>query len=240
MTDMTKRDFDKLTRQLLEPLMLPLGFRDVDAGYYKRPRGALQDVVVLDPARPLECYYVLFGIHLPFLRSKSVFIDGIDQPVAEISHRLGTFSEPPDRNRNWACADRQQLETYLPRMVEEFEATALPWFQRYQTILDVAAEFRRREIDEPPGGWPRGVVRPPANVFAWATYGWMLEEAGQRQEAVAWLRRAYEVVAQPLFVKDGRPVPAETKGARRARHPQPEERLEELLRQSLNLPTTAP
>ena len=64
----------------------------------------------------------------------------------------------------------------------------------------------------------------------------MLQKHGRQQEGTDWLRKAYADVTAPLYMKDGRFVPEGTKGARKVRHPEAEERLEELLRQSLKLP----
>lgn len=82
---MTRRDFEKLTRVMIEPQVAPLGFAEYEVGYFKRARNELQDVFFLDPDRQIKNFYVQIGIHIPSLRQKEMFVDGIDQPVAVIS-----------------------------------------------------------------------------------------------------------------------------------------------------------
>lgn len=219
---MREREFYRLTREMIESVALPLGFVEYDSHYFKRPRGDIEDVFAPDPRLEFHYFDVLYGIYVPSRRERYISLTGINQPTPTISEHL----EPG----SWGAANVAQLEKYVPGMLEKFKETALPWFEQYQTLADVVAEFNRRKIDDTDHLAP--------NPYIWADYGWMLEEIGQRDEAVPWLRKAYDEVTRPLFVKNDRFVPESTKGAHHFRRDPEDERLAELLRESLQLSVT--
>jgi len=185
-------------------------------------------------------FRVVVGIHVPVLRSMGKFIEQGDFAGLHISHSLGQF-------RNTDCTapetwygfrTSEQLKQAIEKMHGDFLNQAVPWLGQFQGLADVATYFYKKRIEDTSKSIRSYGVSPP-DPFAWAIYGWMLEELGKREEAISWWQKAYEEVHRPLFVdKSGRSVLEGTKGAKLVRHPDAEERLEELLRQSLGLPTT--
>jgi hypothetical protein len=184
-------------------------------------------------------FHVEIGIHFPLLRETARWIDGTDSIGFEISHRLGTYRDNGKLvglDEWYSCGNDKQLRDECRRMLMHVEAWALPWYEKFHTLAEAVAEFYQLRIDDPPEKRPRGVGPKPADPFGWAMYGWMLEALDRREEAHHWLRRAYDEVNNPLFMKDGRMVRAGTSGAKSVRHSEVEEKLAELLRQSLKLP----
>jgi hypothetical protein len=184
-------------------------------------------------------FYVDVGIHFPCLQESTVFISQIDYRSFGLFHRLGTKREGGREGTDewYRFLSEKELIREIERMMRHFEAWALPWYERFKTLDDAVQEFYRTRIEDRLKD-PRHGPLPP-DPQGWAMYGWMLERLGRTDEAIGWLRKAYDEVTRPLFMKDGRFVSADVKGARKVRHPEAEERLEELLRQSLGLPVLA-
>ncbi|MBC8108282.1 MAG: hypothetical protein H7Z14_16975 [Anaerolineae bacterium] len=220
---------------MIDPAVAPLGFTDYDRHYFKRSRGALQDVFFLDPDRQVRNFYVQVGIHLPASHDRGVFIDGIDQPTAIISHRLGKHSDPPDSNRAYGCHTFAQLKMSVPKLIDELKRFALPWYELFQSVRDVAAEWKRIRIDPRPKWLVKQAGPEQPDPFAWAEYGWLLEQMGELDEAKGWWHKAYDEITRPVFQKGGQLALDGTHGAAGVRRTAEEERLEESLRQSLRL-----
>ena len=236
---LTKKEFWGKCQPAVTEQCAQWGFRAEQQGIFMRPLDNIWHglAIVMNWHGP-DSFYVLHGVHVPALHGKMPYITDRSYRGFEIDHRLGTYRKNGMEGTDvwYQCRDMRQLDDGLARMFRDFEAWALPWYERFRTLHDVAAEFRRTRIDDPPGDWPKGAGPRPPDPFGWAMYGWMLEEIGHREEANLWLHKAYDEVTKPLYTKDGRMVPEGVKGARKTRHPPEEERLEELLRQSLQLP----
>ncbi len=231
--------FWKMCHPYLEKTLAKWGFRPEAQGQFMREHEQYWDGIEIGLLRGEREFRVLVGIHIPSLYDRCKFIDQWEHRTFEVSHFLGQFREESDRG---TCQDfpfvnewelRERLEQ---RVVPRLEAWVLPWYRRFHSLSDISREFYELRVKENPN---RRLADPglnPSDAFAWATYGWMLEEMGKRSEAESWLRKAYTEVRRPLYMKDGRFVPEGTKGSKSIRHPEAEERLEELLRQSLGIP----
>ena len=239
---LTMRDFWRSAQPYAEERVSRWGFRVHSRGIFVREQDRFWNGFAVVPSRnqPHSCYAGI-GLHVPALRDRLKFIDQVPDIVGfEISHRLGTYREGArlvGLDEWYGFRNEKQLMEAMDRMFGHFEAWALPWYEQFQGLEDVAREFYRYRIEDLPEKRPPGIGPKAPDPFGWALYGWMLEEIGKKEDAHAWLRRAYDEVHRPLFVDaQGRPISKTTRGAKPVRHPDAEERLEELLRQSLQLP----
>jgi hypothetical protein len=236
---LTKNDLLKLFHARMDPLAISWGFQCEPRDSYLRPHGDYWHgfAMIMNWHGP-NSFYLEIGIHFPFLHESALFIDQIDYRGFEISHRLGNVREEGARGVDewYRFINEKELNREMDRMIRHFEAWALPWYERFKTVDDAVTEFYKNRIEDLPENRPRGAGPSSPDPHGWAMYGWMLEKLDRKQEASEWLRRAYNEVTRPLFMKDGRFVAEGVKGARKVRHPEAEERLEESLRQSLGLP----
>ena len=101
-------------------------------------------------------------------------------------------------------------------------------YAAHTALDDVTIAYFRYRIGPP----TTGEQRPP-DPFAWATYGWLLEELGRRDEARRWLERAYAETNRPIYAKGGSLVPEGTKGGVLLDRSLEEKRLRTLLEKEL-------
>jgi hypothetical protein len=83
----------------------------------------------------------------------------------------------------------------------DFIEQAEPWLAQMTTVEGVAREFYKLRI----GPVPSGETRPP-DPYAWAQYGWLLQESGKPEEGRPWLQRALDFLRQPAHMQAGRLV----------------------------------
>jgi hypothetical protein len=223
-----KTSFWKIAHPYLEQQLAKWGFGPEEQGQFMRKHEGYWDGIEIGLLRGDRDFRVHVGIHMPALHHSSNFIGKWDHRTFPIT---GFMFDYPFVNE-WEL--RERLEQ---RMLPRLEKEALPWFDRFLTLSDVTEEFYDRRVKPNPMKKLADPVLNPSDAFGWAMYGWLLEELGRHDEAKQWLERAYTEVRRPLFVdKYGGAVAVGTKGARSIRHPESEERLEELLRQSLKRP----
>jgi|GEM_PF-4962299 len=235
---LTKKEFWSFCIPRIQERALTWGFeQDQPFSFMRRLNDIWHGFAIVMNRHGPDAFYVEVGVHIPCLYDKAVFVDQADFRGFEVSHRLGHIRDHGESGTDvwFRFSNRGELLYELNRMFQYFESWAFPWYEQFKTLEDVAHAFYDRRIDDDPSKFaPDAPPRLP-DPMAWAFYGWMLEQLNRLNEAVAWWRRAYDEVRRPLFMMGGRFVAKGTKGARQVRHPEAEERLEELLRQSLQI-----
>lgn len=209
-----------------------MGFEKIKSGAYtKNMQGFLQGIS-LCPDASVKKFWVPVGLLIPALWEKEKYVLGGHDVGYKISHRMGNF-----RNNMTGLEQRyffyieSELRRCFDKVYHDYVEQAVPWLERFPTLADVVAEYYRYRI-----GPPSTRKRPGPDPFGWATYGWMLEELGHMDESREWLSRAYDQIHKPTYMKHGVRVNKGTWGARKIPKSQEEERLTDLLRQSLELP----
>jgi hypothetical protein len=230
---MVKKELWGLMSREVPPLFSSLGFTENEPGAFMRVCAGFVQGFGFSPNRSVTQFFVPVGVTVPALWPKNDFIDQGHYPSLIVSRRLGEFRKKMRGLDEWyPCATDAEFRAALPRVKADFVAQAVPWLERFKTLEDVASDYYFYRIGPPTGGGRR-----PPDPFAWAMYGWLLQAIGKNEEAKGWLEKAYYEVRMPLFIdRTGRFVSEHTAGARAYKRPEPEERLEELLRQSLRLP----
>lgn len=215
----TRGEFRKIGAEEILCRLGNLGFTEYYAGAFGRRREGFIQGVGLSPDASMMKFCVSVGFVIPALWDKTDFILGSHTTRFEISHRLGEFRDNLTGLEIWYhFYTEAELRACFGRVYADFQEQALPWLERFPTLTDVAGEYYRYRI----GPLAEGEKRP-ADPFAWAMYGWMLDLIGQPDNARVWLTRAREHIAEQGLAKDG--------GG--AWYSNEQQRLEELLRHSL-------
>jgi hypothetical protein len=174
-------------------------------------------------------FCVPIGVDVPCLRPKADYMMQGRCPSLTVSHRLGEFRNGMRGSESWyTFSTETDLVEVLKRVHEDFVEQALPWLNQFNTLDDVAAAYYRRNIGPP----LTGEIRRP-NPFAWAWYGWMLEEMRRAEESKVWLKRASDELAKPMYMKEGKLLADWELGAKELARSGEEKRLEKLLEESL-------
>jgi len=228
----TRSEFRRIATDEVLTRFGPLGFTEYDACAFGRERDAFIEGFGLSPDLSVMQFYVSVGFLIPALWDRERFILGGHSPGFEISHRLGHFrNNLTGLQTPYHFYTASELRACFNKVYTDFEEQALPWLEKFPTLEDVIAEYYRYRIGPPPGGEKR-----QPDPFGWAIYGWMLEELGRTEESHEWLTRSYEQLRRTTYMKDGITVAEGTKGSQ-AVPPSPEQqRLNQLLRQSLQMP----
>jgi len=146
-------------------------------------------------------------------------------PALTISQRLGELRNHGTGIEEWyGVSSNEELSGVFDRVYRDFVEQAQPWLEELDSLESVAGEFFQRRIGVPASGENR---RP--DPFAWAAYGWMLEELGKKEESEDWLRRAACELLRPNYMKNGRLLDHDEDGATQLQKSQEEERLLQLL-----------
>ena len=226
-TRVTKNLFERVTSENVSSLFVPLGFTEVDRGAFDRQRGEVLHGFGFTPNPSFTHFHVPVGVNVPTILQRTDYVDfaGAHYPTLLVSRWLGEF-KPKCRRSDiyYDFATVEQMREKFPLVYSDFVEQAEPWLARLTTVDAVADEFYRWRIAPP----STGEVRRP-DPFAWAIYGWLLQEAGHDDESKQWLSRALDELHRPKFGKAGQLVPEGTKGARLIAPTAPETRLRELL-----------
>ena len=226
-TKVTKRLFERVSSEEATRLFSSLGFVESEAGAFRRDCGDVLHGFGFTPNPSFTRFHVPVGVDVPALVSRSDYIDfaGAHYATLIVSHWLGEF-KPFQRQSDiyYHFATVEEMRGKFPKVYTDFIEQAEPWLARLRSIDAVADEFHKWRI----APLSTGEVRPP-DPFAWALYGWLLQEAGHREEASEWLSRALAELRRPKYMKAGQIVAKGTRGFRLIPPSDPERRLQELL-----------
>ena len=226
---MTKRQFQRLCAQEVPGLFSPLGFTEIEPGAYCRARPGFFHGFGFTFSRSTVRYCVPFGVTVPVIDQRGDFVMQGHYPALLVSHRLGEFRKNMRGVEKWYdCNSPEELKDSLRIVHADFLAEAEPQLAGLQTLDDVTAAYYRYRIGRPTTGEDR-----PPDPFAWATYGWLLQELGRQAEARSWLERAYAETTRSIYAKGGQIVPKGTKGCVLLDRSLEEKRLRALLEKEL-------
>lgn len=220
-----KAHFEKVSSRCVAELFGPLGFAETDPGAFTRPvEKILQGFgFTLHSSYPQFCVPV--GISVPCLRRRMEHVMKGHYPALTVSRRLGEFRNDGSGIEQWySVSSDEELPMVLQLVHEHFTEQALPWFEQFVTLDSVSAEFYRRRIAPLPTGEKRRL-----DPFAFAAYGWMLEELGNVEESEKWLVSAASEISKPIYMKNGRVIDQNEPGATQLKKSDEEERLMQLL-----------
>jgi len=224
-TRVTKKLFERITSEEATRLFSALGFVETEPGAFTRECGEVSHGFGFTPNPSFTHFHVPVGAYVSALEERLDYGRGIHCPGLLVSRWLGELK--PDYTRSdiyYHFATVEEMRAKFPQVYTDFVEQAEPWLARLTTIDAVADEFYQWRIAPP----SIGEVRPP-DPFAWALYGWLLQEAGHGEEAGPWLSRALKELRRPKYMKAGQFVPEGTRHARLIPQSPSERRLQELL-----------
>jgi hypothetical protein len=225
---MKKRDFDRCASRCVPEIFGSLGFSETDPGAFTRPVENILHGFGFTLHRSHAQFCVPVGVSVPCLHPKVEHVMQGHYPALTISQRLGELRNSGTGIEQWySVSSNDELSNVFELVYRDFVEQALPWLEELNSLDSVAREFFQRRIAPPPTGEKR---RP--DPFAWAIYGWMLEESGKKEESEDWLRRATFELVRPTYMKNGRLLDHDEAGATQLQKSQEEERLLQLLRQT--------
>lgn len=220
-----KRDFERLASKRVPEIFCSLGFCETEAGAFMRPVENVLHGFGFTLHRSYPQFCVPVGVSVPCLRPKLEHVMQGHYPALTICQRLGEFRNNGAGIEQWySVSSNDDLSRVFDRVYRDFVEQALPWLEKMNSLTSVASEFFRRRIAPPATGEKRR-----ADPFAWAAYGWMLEESGKNEESEDWLRRAASELLRPTYMKNGRLLDQEEDGATQLQKTEEEERLLQLL-----------
>ncbi len=196
---MRYREFERQAVPLFSKALEEFSFKHHEGPYFVRGRNSWQDVLFFDLERPSgDAFSVCVGIHVPMVRRRFSQILDVNVPTPDISSFLGRLGDGGKGSQRWYRFGRPiSLSEAISKSIEDFRGEVPPWLASFQTIDDVAAEYRRRNIGDATN-WER-----TRNAIPLAIYGFLLIEAGRRQDGRGWLKRAQEEVSKPLYELNG-------------------------------------
>jgi hypothetical protein len=228
----TKKLFEKVTAEEAARHFSALGFAESEPGAFTRKCGAVVHGFGFTPNPSFTHFHMPVGAYLPSLNARLDYVafGGPHYPTLLVSRWLGEFNENFTRHDYYFhFASLEQLREKFPKVYSDFVEQAEPWLAGLTTVGAVAREFHKWRLAPP----EPGVVRPP-DPFAWATYGWLLQEADQQLEGQQWLEQSLDQLKEPAFyVKGAHFVPIGTPGARPIPRRPEELRLIEMLKRDL-------
>lgn len=260
-TKVTKKLFERVTSEEATRLFSSLGFVEAEPGAFRRECGEVSHGFGFTPNPSFTHFHIPVGVDVPALVARTDYIDFAGEHYATliVSRWLGELK--PSYTRSdiyYHFATVEEMRGTFPQVYDDFVEQAEPWLAGLTTIESVAKEFYKWRIGPPSmtnpssrdpstgntRGWLSGLfgsytgpqstgdTRRP-DPFAWAIYGWLLQEAGQKDDARPWLLKAYDFLQQPEHMKAGRLVPRGTPGSRPIPRRAEEDRLSELLRKDV-------
>lgn len=227
----TKAIFEKVVSEEVARLFGPLGFDERKPGAFERQCGRVVHGFGFTPNPSVTHFHVPVGPDVPVLHHKLDYVSfaGDHYPTLLVSRWLGELKNKFDTTDvYYHFATVEELRAKIPIVYADFVEQAEPWLAGLVTIEAVAEEFFKWRIAPP----EPGLTRPP-DPFAWAIYGWLLQESGDTDAARPWLDRALQELCRPRYHLAGQIVSAGTKGARHLQLEQAEQRLQEVLERDL-------
>jgi hypothetical protein len=226
-TKVTKKLFERVVSEEVTHLFSSLGFVETEPGAFDRERGDVVHGFGFTPNPSFTHFHVPVGVNVPALVARTDYLDfgGAHYPTLLVSRWLGELK--PHYTRSdiyYHFATVEEMRGKFPQVYTDFVEQAEPWLARLTTVDAVADEFYKWRIAPP----LTGEVRPP-DPFAWALYGWLLQEAGHGEQAGEWLSRALKELRRPKYSKAGQIVPEGTRNSRLIPPSDSERRLQELL-----------
>ena len=232
---LAKAGFLKVVTEEGMRLFPQLGFTQTEPAVFWRKRGEVEHGFFLRPSPSFTRITVDVGADLPSLRQRLDYVafGGAYYATLLVSRPLGLLCRDGEGERtSYHFATAEEMRLKLSVVYADFVEQAEPWLAGLTTVDAVAKEFYKWRVGPPPGqetspansnassvygrvvGFLKGHAaavrtpegRPP-DPFAWAMYGWLLQEAGQSDDARSWLARAYEFLQLPEEMKAGRLVP---------------------------------
>jgi hypothetical protein len=211
------------------PMLARLGFVEEIVGAYWRDVGGIRHGVFFMP-RSVTGFSVQVGASMSSLeRERLDYVDfgGEHHSTLLVSRPLGLLRREPPRERTiYYFATVEEMRAVFPRVYADFVEQAEPWLATITTVSDVAREFYKWRVEPTLSGQPH--VPDP---FAWAIYGWLLQDIARHDEARPWLERALEELRRPAEAT-GRLIPRGSPAGRIAMS-EGEARLAELLERDL-------
>jgi len=211
------------------PIFSELGFAQTEPAVFFRQRGEVEQGFFLTPNPSYTHFTVEVGANVPAVAGRIDFVDfghGRGCTSLLVSRPLGLLRSDMQGERTfYHFATVEQMREKMPQVYADFLEQAGPWLARLTTTEEVAREFFKWRLAPPSTGDTR---RP--DPFAWAIYGWLLQEAGHKEDARSWLVRAYDFLQQPEHMKAGRLVPRGTPGSRPIPRRAEDERLMHLIK----------
>lgn len=226
-TRTTKKTYLQVIAEDVSDLFSQLGFTHKGPASFWRELDEVEQGFFLTPNPSYTHFDVDVGVNIPSLDERLDYIcfGGDHYPTLLLSRPLGLLRRDIQGERTfYHFATVEQMRGKLPKVYADFVEQAEPWLAGLTTVEAVAKEFHKWRIAPP----PTGVTRAP-DPFAWAIYGWLLQEAGRDAEAIPWFKQSLVEVRRPRFGKAGQQVPEGTKGARLIPRNEAETRLRELL-----------
>lgn len=185
-TKITKHEFDEIVARSTASTFGRFGFspwRTNNAVLCRDVEEVLQ-CVFIEPDRSVVKFKVTIGVTVPKLWPKEHFIVGSDNLSPTVSIQLGQLrTDLPGCVKWYAFYTANDLKDAIAKMEIDFLNEAIPWLDKVTSIDKVAGEYSERVF----ALLPTGDELPP-DPFGWATYGWLLNEMGQRKMARHWFQ----------------------------------------------------
>jgi hypothetical protein len=209
----------------LTPLAKSLGFVHHSGSHFVRRRDPLLDVFFFDILRPdLRAFCIYYGVDAPEL------LQALDERLGLSIGRPSLRINEALKQQHWySCWDEQTCLRSAENCASDFNAEAIPWFEKFSTNDDLIKAYFRKEMAN---SFDQHDVRSPGAAMRWAIYGFMLLNAGRKNEAKGWLQRAYADFQRPLFT-DGRKFSiVQFSGSRKAKRADIELKIADLIQRT--------
>lgn len=227
-------EFERQALRLLDAPLGGLGFQHHGGAYFKRMHESWLDVLFFDLDRASkDAFTACIGISVPQVDEHlRKILPANGPPALLVSKYLGQLAKSGRGSQAWYRFGKSiPLADAVEQMLRDFEDQAVTWLDRFKSLEDVCAEYRRQRVSDVDGSQAR------SDPMAWAVYGLLLRECGRASEGTEWLSRAHGEVSTPLYSVDGREFSREKgPGARAVPRPSQERALasvlEDLLRRA--------
>jgi hypothetical protein len=179
-TRTTRARYIQIIDEEVLPLFSSLGFEAQEPAAFTRQRGDVVHGVFFAPDPSYTRFHVPVGAVVPVINERLDYVRGGKALGLIVSRWLGEFK--PNFTRDdyyYHFATVEQMRAQIPKMYSDFLEQAEPWLADMTSVEGVAKEFYKLRI----GPAPSGETRPP-DPYAWAQYGWLLQESGKPKKVV--------------------------------------------------------
>lgn len=224
---MTPRDYSRFStaaQSRFKSIADALGYEQLSGVFYaKRQEGWYETFQLQASSHGSDYFYVNYGIAVPDLCPVTE-----PEDLTETGLLLWERLRDSDGKGGFSSATKDAITDSAQRVLQQYRALALPWFDQRSSWDAIAAEYyRTNPIEEDEIG--SHCVDYGAD-FRSAIYAYLLLKAGRLADAKRWLVEAQRLMRLPVYLtRDGRTVHTMEKFARLQRpEPYEVERLREV------------
>lgn len=195
--NMTKdyKSFSGIAKVRFRNIATELGYKQLSGTVYTQYCGGWSNSFNLQKSSGNDFFYVNFGISIPNLWTLNSKFDENDLGGLILSQRLHNSGRG-----GFDCSTKHDIEDSAIRVLKEYRAKALPWFESIQSTELIAKEFY--EINNI--SWEDLGGHTYYSQRSVASYGFLLHRAGKIEEALLWLNEAKRLMTMPVYyLQDG-------------------------------------